>query len=303
MLFETLAHCRDLWTIGDESHAIFESIPELQIGNKLTSNRLTEDNLSPSIRDRIITNFRHHLQNRDGQVLAADSCTPSVRLLEKTPKNALRIPFLNALFPDAMFIYLFRDPYENISSIMEAWRSNRWVTYNELPGWNGNWSLLLPPGWQKLKGKSLEEIAAFQWREANQYILNDLAKLPRERWSTISYRQLVTAPGVEIQRLCSFIGTDFDAHLEAFTNGTLPLSRYTQTPPAAGKWKKNEPEIRRLMTSLQGVIRKIDEIDNQDGTDKHESWFANRTLEKPARNAPCPCGSGKKFKRCHGSHD
>ena len=22
--------------------------------------------------------------------------------------------------------------------------------------------------------------------------------------------------------------------------------------------------------------------------------------EKPARNAPCPCGSGKKFKRCHG---
>ncbi len=22
--------------------------------------------------------------------------------------------------------------------------------------------------------------------------------------------------------------------------------------------------------------------------------------EKPARNAPCPCGSGKKYKRCHG---
>ncbi|MGH3806107.1 MAG: SEC-C metal-binding domain-containing protein, partial [Pseudonocardiaceae bacterium] len=21
----------------------------------------------------------------------------------------------------------------------------------------------------------------------------------------------------------------------------------------------------------------------------------------PARNAPCPCGSGKKYKRCHGA--
>jgi preprotein translocase subunit SecA len=23
--------------------------------------------------------------------------------------------------------------------------------------------------------------------------------------------------------------------------------------------------------------------------------------EKTARNAPCPCGSGRKYKRCHGS--
>ncbi|MDQ4105436.1 MAG: SEC-C metal-binding domain-containing protein [Actinomycetota bacterium] len=22
---------------------------------------------------------------------------------------------------------------------------------------------------------------------------------------------------------------------------------------------------------------------------------------EPARNAPCPCGSGKKYKRCHGA--
>jgi preprotein translocase subunit SecA len=22
---------------------------------------------------------------------------------------------------------------------------------------------------------------------------------------------------------------------------------------------------------------------------------------EPARNAPCPCGSGKKYKKCHGS--
>jgi preprotein translocase subunit SecA len=27
---------------------------------------------------------------------------------------------------------------------------------------------------------------------------------------------------------------------------------------------------------------------------------AKRTDEKVGRNDPCPCGSGKKFKRCHG---
>jgi preprotein translocase subunit SecA len=27
------------------------------------------------------------------------------------------------------------------------------------------------------------------------------------------------------------------------------------------------------------------------------------TWGKVSRNAPCPCGSGKKFKHCHGKHD
>jgi preprotein translocase subunit SecA len=33
-----------------------------------------------------------------------------------------------------------------------------------------------------------------------------------------------------------------------------------------------------------------------DGFDRHDP----RTWGKVSRNAPCPCGSGKKFKYCHG---
>ena len=28
---------------------------------------------------------------------------------------------------------------------------------------------------------------------------------------------------------------------------------------------------------------------------------AERTLPKVGRNDPCPCGSGKKYKKCHGA--
>ena len=28
-----------------------------------------------------------------------------------------------------------------------------------------------------------------------------------------------------------------------------------------------------------------------------------RTMPKVGRNDPCPCGSGKKFKNCHGRND
>ena len=29
-------------------------------------------------------------------------------------------------------------------------------------------------------------------------------------------------------------------------------------------------------------------------------WVKVRAAGKVGRNAPCPCGSGKKFKKCHG---
>ena len=47
---------------------------------------------------------------------------------------------------DARFIFLWRDPRENLGSIMDAWHAGGWVTYRALPGWDGPWSLLLPPG-------------------------------------------------------------------------------------------------------------------------------------------------------------
>ena len=42
-------------------------------------------------------------------------------MLEKTPKNALRLPFLARVFPEARFIYLHRDPRRVLASMMEAW--------------------------------------------------------------------------------------------------------------------------------------------------------------------------------------
>ena len=81
-----------------------------------------------------------------------------VRMLEKTPKNALRVPFLARVFPEARFIYLHRDPRPVLASMMEAWQSGRFRTYPNLPGWTGlPWSLLLVPGWRDLLGRPLHE--------------------------------------------------------------------------------------------------------------------------------------------------
>ena len=46
----------------------------------------------------------------------------TIRLLENTPENCLRLPFLLEIFPDARAIYRLRDGRPNIHSLMEGSR-------------------------------------------------------------------------------------------------------------------------------------------------------------------------------------
>jgi len=180
-----------------------------------------------------------------------------VRLLEKTPKNALRVPFLLEVFPDAQFIFLHREPRANLSSMMQAWRARGWVTYRQLPGWPGPWSLLLPPGYERLQGRPLEEVVAFQWRVANDTILDDLADLPSERWVATRYEALVANPRAEIAKLLGFAGLPMDARLEAYLAKPLPLSKHTQTRPEPEKWRQNEREVERMMPQLEAIAARL----------------------------------------------
>jgi len=243
-LFETLSRSPDVFTVGGESHGIFENIPKLQPANRLfESNRLTSSDADAQTSDIIRQSFSGRVRDRQGQ-------TPKqgqrFRLLEKTPKNALRIPFLNALFPDALFIYLYREPAGNISSIKDAWESERFVTYRDLPGWSrGLWSLLLTPGWRDLESKGLFDIALQQWSASHQHIISDLEDLAPERWAALSYQELVDDTSGSIARLCQFAGLRCDTDLSE----PLPLSKHTLTPPAKEKWRRHEAQITPLLKS------------------------------------------------------
>jgi len=260
VLFETLRVTDQLWSLQDEAHWLVETIPELRPGmGGVDSNRLTAGHCTPAVAERITGELLDNLRAPDGGSLASTS--GAIRFLEKTPKNALRIPFFSQMFPDARFVLLWRDPRENLSSIMEAWRSGRWTTYRVLEGWDGPWSLLLPPGWQALRGRPLEEVAAYQWECANRIALEDLASLPRARWTSVRYSDLVSDPGATLRRLCDSLGLDFDHALAARVNGPLPLSRYTQTPPDPEKWRRNEKEVLRVLPSIEPTWRWLQSLD------------------------------------------
>jgi len=255
LLFETLAASDQLLNVGGEAHWLVESVDELRVGAPgVDSNRLSADAYSVELARRMHASLSERLVDSAGR--PADALDGR-RLLEKTPKNSLRIPLFSRVFPDALFIFLWRDPRENLSSLMEAWRSGDWQTYRELDGFEGPWSMVLPPGWRALSGRPLEEIAAFQWDSTNRIVRDDLALLPSDRWTAVEYSELIGAPQATIERLCGFIGIDVDPALRARIEAPLPPARYTQTPPATDKWRVNAPSIERVLPRVASTWQRL----------------------------------------------
>jgi Sulfotransferase family len=265
LLFETLAASPDLWTVGDESHKQFESIPALRPNKENQSNRLGAGHATPEVLDQLKRNFLADLIDSEGRpfaVVPAEHGLKSLRLLEKTPKNALRIPFLLAAFPDARFIFLYRDARQNISSLLDSWRSRRYVTYPRLPGWPSKqpWSHLLVPGWQQFIRRPLAEVVAYQWVVTNQAIMKDLAGLPGDRWCTIEYDALLGNTPGELERLCDFADIAFASRLRDIVARPLQPSKYTLTPPRPDKWRKNAAELEAVLpvtTALMETLRAL----------------------------------------------
>ena len=322
LLFQTLAQAERLWSLGDESHRLFESYPKLSpMRGVVDSNRLTAALLDPKLAQSIPAQFLAQIRDRAGRPLDA-AHAGCVRLLEKTPKNALRISFLDALFPDALFIYLVRDPLPNLGSIIDAWRTGSFVTYRRFATAHGPWSLLLPPGWQGYTVRPLEEIAAFQWSSTHACVMEDLAALPRARWTAVNAAELIADPAASVARLCAFMDVPLDATFAAQLQQPLPLSRYTVTAPEEGKWRRHAAQLARVWPVVAPRVAEINRFIEglaaplaATAPGPEPSFFPSASASAsapasafasgagsvtPGRNEACPCGSGQRYKACHG---
>lgn len=254
LLFESLAQSPDVCTIGGESHGIIEGDTAFGVlgaaARGYESNRLDAVDASPDVIAALRERFRRRAFNRDGQKVPG-----RIRLLEKTPKNALRIPFLAKVFPDALFVYLYRDPRQVLASMMEAWESGGFRSYPQLPGWTGlPWSMVLTPGWRDLIGKGLPDIVTNQWQTVTNILLDNLEALPENRWSAARYDRFLAEPDMEIRRICTTVDLRWDRHL----GHGLPIARHTVSAPADEKWRKREHEILPRLPQIAETIARAE---------------------------------------------
>ena len=83
-------------------------------------------------------------------------------------------------------------------------------------------------------------------------------------------------------------------------DGTMIFSGVDTGVQAKGTWEKDENKQEREIRTLEAVCvqHEIDHLNGMRILDRAQELTIKRTTPKIGRNEKCPCGSGKKYKKC-----
>lgn len=261
LLFDLLSRSRQVLTIGGETHAVYRQFPHLAAENpEFDSGMLDARHADPETVRMFRCMFLAMLRNNQGRLLhdLPGRSTAEYVIVEKTPRNALNLPFLKHVFPNARYVFLHRNAAETIASLIEGWetgaRTGRFVTYRKLPGWDREqWCFVLPRGWRALIGKPLADICAFQWNACNDQILADLGDAPM---IGVSYQALIDAPEMVLTALGERL--NIAGPWQQWRDAALPTSASTVSPPSQGKWRLRAAEVDAVLPSTVPTARRIE---------------------------------------------
>jgi uncharacterized protein (TIGR03032 family) len=251
-LFRSLARAPGLFSA---SVPILDGVFELQPENReWDSNRLTAADIQPRAVEDLRGRLKGGLVDSAGNRPGIDAS--GLRWVDGQPRNALRVPFLAGVAPDAQFVYIHRDPAETIPAMLQVWESGRRVSYTHLPDWEGPaWSLPLVPGWRELAGKPLPEIVTEQWLRLTGTLLDDLEVLPPERWCVTDFKTLLNDPKRELERICEFVA------LEASDDVTRPLRSLRDQLAVSGEQQEEvAEELRDLLPRTEQLAERSREL-------------------------------------------
>ncbi|HWC13737.1 MAG TPA: sulfotransferase [Actinomycetota bacterium] len=250
LLYAVLRRSSALRHWPGESHEIWEADyhPALR---GWSSNVLTADDVTPEAAARIKRSFFLVTGRRH-------------RLIDKTPRNALRVGFVDAVFPDARFIFLKRDGRENVNSLINAWRTPRYRTYrlpepHAIPGVDPAWwKFVLYPGWETDRSGPLAVVCANQWVASNDHARSDLARISPDRVFELRYEDLIDDPVATVGDIVSFLDLAYEDAVRAKAAATATTPVNVVTPPEPGKWKRENPaEIASIAELIAPTMRAL----------------------------------------------
>lgn len=248
-VYKVLSMAPELASMQKESHGFWNSLHPLS-ENNYDSHTLTAEDIKERDWREVSRFYFRHLGKR--------------RFIDKANQNCFRIPYLQAFFPDAFFVYVKRDGRDNINSLIHGWgRPDEYAAWSrDLPadikienGKYQNWSFFLFQGWRSFMKSSIEDVCAHQWIEANKAVLSSKGDIPQDQWIELFYEDILRSAKTIFGEIYGKLNLSFTdpirQHCETLTAN--PYNAFSK--PRLEKWKEENPErIGRILPIIKPTM-------------------------------------------------
>jgi hypothetical protein len=169
-------------------------------------------------------------------------------VVEKNPRNVLRVPFIRAIFPEAKLIHVIRD--------------GRDVACSMVPGCGGTeWQHLKPPSWQEFMRRAEGPVrCAMAWREIMEIALADLADAPH---LPVRYEDMLRQPRKTADEVMNFLSLDMAPVVADFCDRIQNRTAASYQAQHQTQWSRNDHSERigrwreNLSSDQQRLINKL----------------------------------------------
>lgn len=253
LVYKTFSESRELGTLQKETHEFWAGLHPLSDRNWSSHALAAED---ASNQDRLLASCYFY------------SRTGKRRFVDKNNQNGLCIPYLYTLFPNAHFVYVKRNPGDNINSLMEGWRRP-----DEFASWSGEmpeevsidggsitrWCFFLPEGWRGYLSSSLEEVCAFQYQAMNASILEAKSGIPQRQWTEICYEDLLEDPVTCFESAFKDCDIAFTPELERHCSSVLekPYNAFSEIKQHKWLHGRNRECIEKVLPSTREIAARL----------------------------------------------
>lgn len=200
-------------------------------------------------------------------------------VVEKTAANSLRVSFLYEIFPDAKYIFLFRNGLDVVPSAMKRWvvpidwpytfkklkytpkfdllyyaysyivkRTFNRNKDNRMPVWGPCYIGMR----EDAKNLSLPEVCAKQWSKSVLKTIEQMKDIPAASKISIKYEDFVLNPEQELERILGFLGVEKSIiHSHNLTSGISSKSIGTRK-------KLSEEDLSIVRSISQKAMEKLE---------------------------------------------
>jgi hypothetical protein len=200
------------------------------------------------------------------------------RIMEKTPKNILRIPYVQEILPEATFLFIVRNPFSFISSV--EYKYQRTVTrrgilrrlkhtpFSQLHHWVGlffeqqlnkrvlrkKYLKIWGPRYRgiqdDLKTHNLLTVIARQWSICSIKAEKDMALFENKKILRLKYEDFVDDPMPDLRRICAHCGLDM-------TSNMVETAKKIVTSDRVLKWKRLDPrDLAKVFPEVSGEMQR-----------------------------------------------